>query len=654
MRITNVVLAAVAACSLGLGGWARFRGLGSAPLAVDEFFIVRSVENLLQHGLPQFACGGLYMRGLLLQYGAAFLTLLGLSSTTAPRIISGLCSLLSLPAAFLVARRVGGIASALLAVSVLALSVWETEMARFARMYAPFQAVFLWYLVYFLRWSVDGDHRAGRAMAILTVVGAVLWEGGLLLAIANFIPLALRRPSLQLTRADWRAVAGYLALLIAVYWFIATDFRAFHSMPAFPSDYDPLSIDSIPERFPTMPALWITLLSKRVWLALFAMTLFSCVAAVGLLWRRGELARTSTLLLMTALAAALAHQFIVTAAMLLLPMLFRFSAWRELTCKKAWPAYTALILCAAFWVSFAYLNRVPASDMSSAKNLLTIALPLVSFPDVVNQLIVPWAPAVPALGLGLVLLLSVVTADVLSHEEPGVSARRAVLVLVVCLLLATCASGTPRHETRYVFFLYPALVILAISGIGVLVRRLAAPPVVGLTTALAVLAAFALSEDFQPRHLLEVNQPQIIFARDKTPAQQSHLVVRDDTRAIAAWLQRNAVGNGKVVISAFQSLDYYAPEVAYFYVARDDFNYESYACRRGSVERWSNRALLSSVPDLERVIGANAQTYLVTYADRLGPLLQRLSRYHPTIELSLDHLAVVRFSAAAQNGTGVT
>lgn len=654
MRITNVGLAAVAACSLGLGVWARFKGLGSAPLAVDEFFIVRSVENLLQHGLPQFACGGLYMRGLLLQYCAAFFTLLGLSLTTAPRIISGLCSLLALPAAFLVARRVGGIASALLVVTVLALSVWEIEMARFARMYAPFQAVFVWYLVYFLRWSVDGDQRAGRAMAILTVIGAALWEGGILLALANFIPLLLRQPSLKLTRADWRAVAGYLALLIAVYWFIATDFRAFDSVPAFPSDYDPLSTDGTPARFPTMPSLWITLLSQRAWLALFAIPFFSCIAAVGLLWRRSELAQTSTLLLMAALAAALAHQFIVTGAILLLPMLFRFGAWRELTCKRAWPAYTALILCAAFWVSFAYVNRVPASAASFAKNFLTTAYPLVSFPDVINQLVVPWAPAVPVLGAGLVLLLGVVTADLLAHDEPGVSARRAVLVLVVCLLLATCASGTPRHETRYVFFLYPALVMLAISGISVLIRRLATPSAVGLTTAIAVLVSFALCEDFRPQHLLEVDQPKIIFQLDATPAQQSHLVVRDDTRAVAAWLRRNAIGEGKVVISAFQSLDYYVPQVAYFYVARDDFNYESYACHRGTVERWSNRTLLSAVPDLERVIGEHAQTYLVTYADRLGPLLPRLSRYHPTIELSLDHLAVVRFSAAVQNDTGIT
>jgi hypothetical protein len=655
MRVSNLGLTAVALCSAAVGIWARFKGLGSAPLAVDEFFIVRSVQNLLRHGVPEFSCGGLYTRGLLLQYATAFLGLLGLSLPTASRIISGVCSVLALPAAFIVGRRVGGLANALLAVTVLALSVWEIEMARFGRMYAPFQAVFLWYVVYFIKWAVDGDSRAGRLMAVLTVIGSVLWEGAIFLAIANFIPLLLQRRSLKLTRADWPTVFGYVLLLAAVYWVVTTDFRAIDSVPSLPADYDPGGADSVPARFPITPSLWGSLLSNRVWLALFATLSIACIAALRLVWR-GALRWTAAVILTAALAAALAHQFIVAGAVLLLPALFRFCSWSRLTSKQAWPAYAAIALCAVFWVFIAYLSRPAATSTSFAKNILTFVFPLVSVPDVVDQLLIPWAAAVPALGAGLVLLLGLVTTEVLAHDEAGVSAQRALLGLVVCLLLATCASHTPRHETRYVFFLYPAVVILAISGMAALVRRLAVFPAAatGPVTASAVLVAFALSEDFQPRHLLEIDQPKTIFKVDQTPAQQSHLVVREDTRVVAAWLRRNAVGEGKVVISAFQSLDYYAPEVAYFFVERDDFNFESYACQRGTLERWSNRPLLSSLQDLETVISDNVQTYVVTYADRLGGLLPRLSRYHATVELSSGHLVVLRFSTAVENGTAVS
>ena len=43
----------------------------------------------------------------------------------------------------------GGRDVGLIAVAVLALSVWEIEIGRFGRMYAPFQALFAWYIVFF-------------------------------------------------------------------------------------------------------------------------------------------------------------------------------------------------------------------------------------------------------------------------------------------------------------------------------------------------------------------------------------------------------------------------------------------------------------------------------------------------------------------------
>ena len=74
----------------------------------------------------------------------------GLSPELAPRLIAALSSLIALPAVYLLGRRLGGRNIGLLAVAILAISVWETEVARFGRMYAPFQAIFVWYLVCFL------------------------------------------------------------------------------------------------------------------------------------------------------------------------------------------------------------------------------------------------------------------------------------------------------------------------------------------------------------------------------------------------------------------------------------------------------------------------------------------------------------------------
>src|SRR3984885_12113067 len=204
---------------------ARFAGLGRWPLAVDEYYFSQSVRNVLHFGIPQYACGGFYTRGLLLQYVAAALQLAGFSPELAPRIISAGSSLVALPAVFIVGRRVGGKNIGLIAVAIMAVSVWEVEIARLGRMYAPFQALFLWYLVFFLAYVVDRQRKALAPMLALSAVGVLLWEGGVLLALTNMLPPFIKNPSGRLRGRDWLYLAGTALLFVPIYWFATADLR---------------------------------------------------------------------------------------------------------------------------------------------------------------------------------------------------------------------------------------------------------------------------------------------------------------------------------------------------------------------------------------------------------------------------------------------
>ena len=163
-------LFAITCAALLFGVYARFKGLGTWPLTADEYYVARSVQNILRTGIPVYECGGYYPRGLLMQYLTAGLQLGGLSPELAPRLIAALSSLAALPAVYILGKRVHGSRIGLLAVIILALSVWEVEIARFGRMYAPFQALFAWYLVYFLKYTIDRDHRALWPMLALSAV----------------------------------------------------------------------------------------------------------------------------------------------------------------------------------------------------------------------------------------------------------------------------------------------------------------------------------------------------------------------------------------------------------------------------------------------------------------------------------------------------
>lgn len=641
-----LALAAVAA-ALALGAFARFKALGAAPLAVDEYFMVRSTQNVLRHAWPMFDCGGIYSRGLVLQYLTALLSLLGMSLDVAARFVGAVSSVIALPAAFILGRRVRGAPLGLLVIAILALSVWEVEMARFARMYAPFQAVFLWYLVYFLRRTVDNDLRAEWPMIALTVLGALLWEGGALLALANFMPVFLQRRSLALTRNEWVGLIKYVALFAAVYWFLTSDFRVVSPTPALPLDYNPAMADATPsvDSQAALPSLWGALAARRIWTAFLLIPLLASVAA-GLAVRRQRAPPWMAIAFIVALTSALAHQFLACAAVLIGMSLFRFCSWSQLVSRGARPVYIAIALWALFWLTLRWVSWSP-DDSGSSKAVLAFLRPLAGFPDVIGVLIVPWGRAVPLLGTGLLLLLGGGLIRVLRHDEPGVSNERALHAVVFCLLLAACVSDIPRQETRYVFFLYPAAIVLALAPMQTLVQgalRHSASAVV--VAPLLCFGAFMLSEDFQPRHLLEIDRPASIFRLD-LPQQREHLVARADTRELARWLGGHAAGSGAVVIDAYQSLEYYDPKVDFFYVDRGDFNFASYACRYGTIDRWSNRPLLQSVSGIESVVSSNEQTYLVTYSARVKPLLAQLARYHPTVAWSDGPLSVVAFAAAA-------
>ncbi len=635
--------------ALAVGIFARFKGLGAAPLAVDEYFLVRSTQNLLRHGWPVFDCGGIYSRGLILQYLAALLARLGLRIDVAPRLISALSGLCALPAAFILGRRIHSRTVGLLAVMVLALSVWETEMGRFGRMYAPFQAVFLWYLVCFLRRTVDRDPRADWPMIILTLVGTLLWEGGVFLALANFLPVFLQRRSVNLSKREWAGLAKFFLVCATSYWFVTTDFRMLGGSPALPLDYDSTAANTTGGFLGEAPSLWTALLVHRVWLALFLVPLAASAWAARIVWLSRETA-VSAATLSAALAAALAHQFVPTAAVLTLAAVFRFASPAQLTSQAARTVYCAIAICALFWLGFVSATWIRPPESALWQATVSFALPLLGPPDLLNQVVRPWASAVPLLGVGLLLLVGAGVVRVLRCDEPGISNERAVVALFICLLLAACASDTPRHETRYVFFLYPVAVLVALTSVATLAGTLtSSKPAATALTALLGLGLFMLSEDFQPRHLMTIDRPATIFRLNMSPAQQSHLVTRDNSPALAQWLSRHATADTAVVVSAYQSLDYYYPQTAFFYVERRDYNFESYSCRYGTVDRWSNRPLLQSAPALAALVSGTSTIYLVTYSARVAPLLEQFARHHPRLSWHEGHLAVVAFETHAQN-----
>src|SRR5262249_32952703 len=100
-----------------------------------------------------------------------------------------------------------------------------------------FQALFAWYVFFFLRYAIDRERRALLPMLLLSPLGFAVWEGGIFLVLTNFLPPIIAHPDGQLSRRDWLYLAGCFLLLIPASVLPLADRRLSGEEPALPPDY---------------------------------------------------------------------------------------------------------------------------------------------------------------------------------------------------------------------------------------------------------------------------------------------------------------------------------------------------------------------------------------------------------------------------------
>lgn len=592
----RLALFLLGAAALALGLYGRFKGIGVWPFGVDEFYISRSIDNILTSGMPRFACGGYYTRGLLYQYLVAGMRVGGMEPELAGRLLAGLSSLAVLPAAYLLARRIAGSLAGWLTVIILCISVWEIEMARFARMYAPFQAVFTWYLVFYLRCVVDHEARALRWMAALSIVGVLLWEGGVFLGAANIlavllVSLAQRDPR----RLNWARLAG-LALLLALLFLATRDLRGFAELPGSsgaPSDA-PTPLQSALGWFAPLGA-------HPLWLCGFLVPVGLFCAACPWLWslRRRWLTVAA---LCIVIACAAAHLFTLSLGCLALMLLTQLLDWRDLAAGRARYLVAAGAGFLLFWTAFYLWAGTPPSSLASR---------LLGFPDIYDSIVRPWGRTLPLLSTGLALAVAFWCVKSLSDAQRSMSAVAALLTLLIAVTLAVGATATERIETRYTFFLYPLLLVFGVCALVHVLRR---PTVPLAATALVPLLCFAATEDFQPRHVLHVDSAAINFRAGMSAVRAAHYYPRDNIRGVGEWLAAHRQP-GAIVIADIPSLEQYYPNFDYFFLEEQDPRYEAYVCKDGATERWTDHPVLYGLSALEPLVASGRPVYASLYAD---------------------------------------
>jgi len=187
------------------GAYLRLANLGDLGFRWDEDLSSLAVRAILEKGIPELPSGMVYLRGGLFLYAmAAGAELFGFSEL-ALRLPAALIGIATIPLAFVFGRALFGARIGLVVAALIAISQWDIEFSRYARMYAPFTFCYVLTLYFLWKHRVESESRAGGVLPIASAVLAVSFHQlGYTLVPAFFFPLILRGPS------AWRRPAAWL------------------------------------------------------------------------------------------------------------------------------------------------------------------------------------------------------------------------------------------------------------------------------------------------------------------------------------------------------------------------------------------------------------------------------------------------------------
>ncbi len=630
------------AAALAAGLYARFYALGARQLAVDEYYFVQSVGFILETGLPRFPSGGLYVPGLLPQYLTAAAVVPFGNDGFAWRLPPALCSLAAAGLAYLYGRRhLSKLSAAAVAIALL-VSSWQIEFARFARMYAPFQCVTLLFLIVAGRAFVDRrrssiylPHAACTVMALTHMMGG-------LLAPLLFLPLLDR---MSPPRATPMRTIVYSAVSLATSLFCLAfegiDFRNWGVVDRFPADLARTGGGP----FLNVPELPFWRVSADPQLNLLArIGAMALLAVVLLLWRRRAGKLDEAGLLAAIAAAAAAFQTLTVAVLCLSLLALRCGIHRPRAHSQRTHVLVLLaLLCGAGWLLHAWFSAT-ALGVGSATGrgfMPTVSSVLFGWPDLVKPLLRPWAHELPL--IGALLLASIAGVLYARARESWIWLLGSPLFVVVYAAFCVATLHTSYRSTRYLFFVYPVMLVVIALGAAEAVSKVAGRrgenhSLCDAGAAGLFLALFLLSSDFSPAHITRVAGSEVSLRTGPFERYAPTWYPRFDFRSPAQFLNTTAGPRDGIVVAGVPPVSFYLEADHALYYERTDLRFFRVARERGTLELWSSRRLLSSADELRAFAAEHATLWVVRSIGARGAL--------PAIESVLSDPRV-RFERAA-------
>ena len=467
---SELILLVILCVAILLGFYFRVKGLSYGGYSSsDEYYMAKSIHHILEYGLPKFPLGGYYDRGLIYQYLCALLLLTGLKEIFALRIIPLLFNLLALPAVYLLGKKIGG---KLIAVSILILfcfSALEVEYARLARYYAPFQTIFIWYILFLYKLIIEGDYKSFKWMLILSIVSIFIYEGSIFLLVLNFLPFVLNKGKVNIKKIIYPSI-----IFIIGFFYLRFDFwhvGVTNSLPtnvSFANENNYAPVD--------FPHLFIQTFSNVYWFIIFLILVVICVLYGIYLFKNIREKKTALILLFFSVLS-LFNLFGILILSFIIFYLINWINYKHLK-RKSFYLLTGL-LCINFLfyliygiTSTSWLGFFPEESSISVNKIFWV---LFNYPNFYQKIVLPWFYGLHFLTIfsylmiGIYILIVFYKSWKINKERifpaSADQGNQFLLAVFIFLISIVAVLKTPYEDVRYTYFVYPLLLLLVIASI---------------------------------------------------------------------------------------------------------------------------------------------------------------------------------------------
>jgi hypothetical protein len=580
----------------------RLKGLGKWPLAIDEYYIVKSVENILKSGLPEWPNGGYYLRGLIYQYSVAGLILIGLKAEFAVRIIPVLLDVIVLIPLYQLNKKISGKLTAILLVILFSFSLWEIEFARFGRMYVPFQTLFIFYVLFMYKFIIKNERKYFKWILILSFLSIFIYEGAIFIALLNFIIFFWDKEKREFRLDYIKNKINYPGILICIIIlttiFIYNMFKVTDLSNLYPPGYTETHNHMFGGKLFNEPQILLTTIPDNIYwliplLFVIAFTGFSIIRIL----RLNDKIFINKLMTSFLLFISIFNLFGLVLTLGIIFLLLNWLSLKDLKKKDFLIAISAVIVNMIFWFLYAYSTNswykffLPFEGQTTIAVFKKISLMLFNFPDLYFEFLI-YLTTVPVQTLIFIVGIPAIILSTLNKKYISSLNERFILFILLLLILLVTSIDTELMETRYTFFLFPLVLLIFLLFFKVLSDLIVRNRInANITLVAFTIIYLILSDDFSLKHMINIDSKEYNFRMVYDVNKTRHYYPRWDVKTPAEIVNKESKEDDIIIIDEF-NVEYYLNRFNYAYVNYNNADFTIFSVNGGKNERWTDAPLI--------------------------------------------------------------